>query len=219
MYLATTFDLEIEKMDVKIMLLHEELEEEIYMKQLEGYPVNGKNALVCKLQISLYGLKQLRRTWYQKFDTCIFILGFVRSKPNQYVYSKEQDDHFIYVALYADEMSLDRNNMDAIKEVKKQLYSKFDMEDLGATNFNMGMEIKRDWAVGKLWLNQRKYIETILKRFNVQYCKPIKVAIRVGEKLIVVQCPKMQQEVENMTHVPYASVVGSLMYAMVYNRP
>jgi hypothetical protein len=54
------------------------------------------------------------------------------------------------------------NNMDVIKEVKSQLSSKFDMKDLGVANFILGMEIKRDHANMKLWLNQRKYIETIL---------------------------------------------------------
>jgi hypothetical protein len=57
--------------------------------------------------------------------------------------------------------------MDAIKEVKMQLSSKFDMKDLGATNFIVGMEIKRDQTVRNLRLNQRKYIETILKCFNM----------------------------------------------------
>ena len=57
--------------------------------------------------------------------------------------------------------------MNAIKEVKKQLSSKFDMKDLGAANFIMGMDIKRDQATRKLWLNQTKYIEIVLKNFNM----------------------------------------------------
>ena len=65
--------------------------------------------------------------------------------------------------------------MDEIKEVKKQRSSKFDMKDLGASNFIMGMNIKRDQAARKLWLNQMKYIEKKLKRFNMQDCKPVTV--------------------------------------------
>jgi hypothetical protein len=37
----------------------------------------------------------------------------------------------------------------------------------------------------KLWLNQRKYVKTILKRFNMQECKPVKVPIIVGVKLFL----------------------------------
>jgi hypothetical protein len=215
MSLVASFDLEIEQMDVKTMFLHEELEEEIYMKQLEGFVVNGKKYLVCKLKKSLYGLKQSPRMQYQKFDTCILIFGFVRSKVDHCIYSKEESGCFIYVVLYVDDMLLIGNNMNAIKEVKKKLSSKFDMKDIDAMNFILGMEIKRDRAVRKLWLNQMKYIEKILKRFNMQDCKHVKVSIPMGERITVEQFPRKQEEIEDMTLVPYESVVGSLMDAMV----
>ena len=54
---AATFDFEIEHMDVKTTFLHGDMEEEIFMKQPEGYVVKGKKELVCKLKKSLYGLK------------------------------------------------------------------------------------------------------------------------------------------------------------------
>ena len=53
----------------------------------------------------------------------------------------------------------------------------------------------------------------------MQVCKSIKVSIPVGVKLSTDQCPKTHEEVEDMSHVPYASAVGSLMYAMVCTRP
>ena len=58
-------------------------------------------------------------------------------------------------------MLLVGNNMDVIKEVKSQLSSKFDMKDIGVANFILGMEIKRDRANKKIWLDKRKYVETI----------------------------------------------------------
>ena len=54
---AAAFDFEIEQMDVKTTFLHGDLEEEIYMKQPEGFMVKGKKELVCRLKKSLYGLK------------------------------------------------------------------------------------------------------------------------------------------------------------------
>ena len=53
----------------------------------------------------------------------------------------------------------------------------------------------------------------------MQECKPIKIPIPVGVKLSMDQCPKTHEEDEDMSLVPYASVVGNLMYAMVYTRP
>ena len=53
----------------------------------------------------------------------------------------------------------------------------------------------------------------------MQDSKPVNVPIHVGVKLSAKQCPKTQEEEEDMSHVPYASAVGSLMYAMVCTRP
>jgi hypothetical protein len=143
MSLVATFDLEIEKMNVKTMFPHGDLEEEIYKKQPEVFVVRDKRYFMCKLKTSLYGLKQSPRLWYQKFDTCILSLGFVRSKVDHCIYSKEEGGNFIYVALYVDNMLLIGNNMDSIKEVKKQLSSKLNMKDIDATNFILEMDIKR----------------------------------------------------------------------------
>jgi hypothetical protein len=203
-------------MDVKNTFLHGDLEEEIYMKQPEGFVVNGKKALVCKLKKSLYGLKQSPRMWYQKFETYILGLGFVRRRDDHCVYSKQVGNHFIYVVLYVDDMLLVGNNMDVIREVKSQLSSKFDMKDLDVANLILGMEIKRGRENKKLWLNQKKYVETILQRFNMHGSKPAKVPIPIGLKLSANQCPKTQEEEEDMSRVPYAIAVGSLMYAMVF---
>jgi hypothetical protein len=165
---VVAFDFEVEQMDVKTTFLHGDLEEEIYMKQPEGFVVKGKKELVCKLKKSLYGLKQSPRMWYQKFDTYMLGLGFTRSKEDHCVYFKLIGDHLIYLVLYVDDMLLIGNNKEIIQDVKTQLSSKFDMKDLGASNFILGMEIKRDRKKRKLWLNQRKYVETILQRFNMQ---------------------------------------------------
>ena len=59
------------------------------------------------------------------------------------------------------------------------------MKDLGAANYILGMEIKRDRAKRKLWLNQRKYVETILERFNMQDSKLVKLPTPVGVNLSV----------------------------------
>ena len=91
--------------------------------------------------------------WYQKFDSYIQGLGFKRIQDDHCVYSKQVKYHFIYVALYVNNMLLVGNNMYLIKEVKWKLSSKFDMKDLGTTHFILGMEIKRDRESKTLWLS------------------------------------------------------------------
>jgi hypothetical protein len=157
-----TFDFEVEHMDVKTTFLHGDLEEEIYMKHPKGFVVKGKKELVCKMKNSMYGLKQSTQMWYQKFHTYMLGLGFIRNKEDHCVYFKLIGDHLIYLVLYMDDMLLIGKNKEIIQDVKNQLSSKFYMKDLGAASFILCMEIKRDQEKWKLWLNQRKYIETIL---------------------------------------------------------
>jgi hypothetical protein len=123
------------------------------MKQFEGFAVKGKKELVCKLNRSICGLKKSPRMWYQKFDTYILRLGFVRSNVDHYMYSKKEGVHFIYVVLYVDDMLLVGNNMDDIKEVNMKLFSKFNMKYIDVAKFILLMKIKRDRTVRKLWLN------------------------------------------------------------------
>ena len=168
-----------------------------------------------KLKKSLYGLNQLPRMWYQKFDMHIQQFWFVRRHGHHSMYEKNVSDHFVYLVLYVDNMLFVGNNMDIIKEVKLQLSSKFDMKDLRASYFILGMEINIDRLDKRIQLNQTKYVETTLKFFNVHECKPIKVLISMGVKLYVEQCSKTQEEIEYMSHLSYASFVGILMYSMV----
>ena len=63
--IMTIINLKLEQMNVKMAFLHGNLEEEIYMVQLEGFVEKGKQELVCRLNKSLYSLKQVLRCWYK----------------------------------------------------------------------------------------------------------------------------------------------------------
>jgi len=101
-------------MDVKTTFLHQDLEDEIYMKKPEGLAVKSKKELVCKLKKSRYGLKQSPRMSYQKFVTFIWGLGFTRSKPDHCVYFKLVGDYVICLVLYVDDMLLVGNDKEII---------------------------------------------------------------------------------------------------------
>ena len=111
---VVAFDFEVEQMDVKTTFLHGDLEEEIYMNQPKGFVVKGKKELVCKLNKSMYGLKQSPRMWYQKFDTFIWGLGFTKIKVDHCVYFKLIGGRVIYLVLYVDDMFLVGNDKEII---------------------------------------------------------------------------------------------------------
>lgn len=131
-------------MYVKTTFLHNDLEEEIYMKQPEGFTLKWKRDLVYKWKKSLYNLKKSPQMWYQKFGMHIQEFGFVRSWVYHCVYSKTVGDHFIYVVLYVENKLLVGKNMELIKEVESQQSSKLNMKDINAAHFILEMKIKRD---------------------------------------------------------------------------
>ena len=66
--LASSHGLLVHQMDVKTAFLNEELDEEIYMEQPDGFVLDGRERKVCKLLKSLYGFKQAPKQWHEKFE-------------------------------------------------------------------------------------------------------------------------------------------------------
>ena len=116
--LVALLDLELEELDVKTTFLHGNLDEDIYMEQLESFVQHQKGRLVCKIKKSLYGLKQSPRKWYKKFDSFMVIQGYTRSEYDHCLYFKKLNDIFIILVLYVDNMLIVRKSMDEINRLK-----------------------------------------------------------------------------------------------------
>jgi hypothetical protein len=69
------------------------------------------------------------------------------------VYYKHDGGHFLIITLHVDDMLFFGNNKDAVHDLKSQLSTQFDMRDLGAIKYILGLEIRRDRANIKLWLS------------------------------------------------------------------
>ena len=94
------------------------------------------------------------------------------------------------------------------------------MKDLGEVKKVLGMKITRDRRGGKVSLTQKGDLQKILQRFNIgKDTKSVSTPLAPHFKLSATMSPKTVEEHEYMTHVPYASAVGSLMNAMVCTRP
>ncbi|KAJ0862094.1 putative RNA-directed DNA polymerase [Helianthus annuus] len=219
MALVAHFDLELHQMDVKTAFLNGDLDEDVYMKQPEGFEPEGQEHLVCKLKKSIYGLKQASRQWYLKFDEVMKKQGFMKNQVDQCTYLKMSGSNFTILVLYVDDILLASNSLDMLHESKRLLSHNFDMKDLGDASYVIGIEIHRDRNKGILGLSQRAYIDRVLTRYNMQQCKPSVAPVVKGDVFGSFQCPTTEVEKEQMSQIPYASVVGSLMYAQVCTRP
>ncbi|KAL4272870.1 hypothetical protein GQ457_13G029760 [Hibiscus cannabinus] len=220
--LVAQLNLELAQLDVKTAFLHGDLEEEIYMMtQPEGYKDAGGKKWVCKLNKSLYGLKQSPRQWYKRFDSFMTRQRYTRSKYDHCVYLRKlQDGSFIYLLLYVDDMLIASKSQQEIDKLKAQLNQEFEMKDLGEAKKILGMEISRDRRRGKLCLTQKQYLKKVLQCFGMhENTKHVSTPLATHLKLSSQLSPKTDEEREYMAKVPYANAVGSLMYAMVCTRP
>ena len=141
--IASLYNMEIHHMDVKTTFLNGELDEEIYMKQPEGFVVQGQENKVCKLVKSLYGLKQAPKQWHEKFDHTMLSLGFKINECDKCVYIKKYTNSCVFVCLYVDDMIIMGTSKDVIMSTKKILNSIFDMKDLGLADVILGVQIKK----------------------------------------------------------------------------
>lgn len=210
-------DLHLEQLDVKTAFLHGDLEEEIYMVQPQGFAVQGKERMVCKLQKSLYGLKQAPRQWYKRFDNFMVGNGFSRCQADHCCYMKNFGNSCIILLLYVDDMLIAGQSKQEIDRLKMQLSKEFAMKDLGAAKQILGMRITRNGE--ELKLSQEDYVKKVLSRFNMHDAKSVSTPLGSHFKLSREQSPSTDEERAHMEHVPYASAIGSLMYATVCTRP
>ena len=144
-------DYEREQLDVKTAFLHGDLEEDIYLQQPEGFTVSGKEDYNLLLKNSFYGLKQSPIQWYEIFESFMISHDFKRTSFDSCVYFKQcNDESFLYMLLYVDDMLIATRSKENIRSVKAQLNNEFEMKDLGAGKKILGIEILRDRVAGRL---------------------------------------------------------------------
>ncbi|GMI78221.1 cysteine-rich RLK (RECEPTOR-like protein kinase) 8 [Hibiscus trionum] len=206
-------------MDVKTAFLNGDLEEEVYIKQPKGFSSSDGGNLVCKLKKFIYGMKQACRQWYLKFHEVISSFSFVENIMDQCIYQKVSGSTICFLILYVDDILLATNEKCMLHEVKQFLSKNLDMKDIGDASYIIGIKIHRDRHKGVLGLSQETYINKVLERFWMKDCSPNVAPFVKGAKFDLNQCPKNEFEREKMKNIPYASVVGSLMYVQVCTRP
>ena len=141
--IANQLNLEVHQMDVSTAFLNGELQEEIYMTQPEGYIVKRKEHLVCKLNKSMYGLKQASRYWFNTIDEFLKNSGNVQYNSDPCLYIKREGDNLMLIALYVDDLLLASNNKKMLRKEKEALKRRFEMKDLREVHYCLGIQIER----------------------------------------------------------------------------
>ncbi|XP_010419216.1 PREDICTED: uncharacterized protein LOC104704906 [Camelina sativa] len=110
------------KLDISNAFLNGDLDEEIYMRLPPGYASSKGDSLppnaVCKLNKSLYGLKQTSRQWYLKFAETLQSLGFLKNHSDHTLFTKVTGSILLIVLVYVDDIIISSNNDTAADELK-----------------------------------------------------------------------------------------------------
>jgi len=126
----------------------------------EGIP--NPHYKVCKLQKSLYGLKQASRQWHSKLVDFLKDQGYTQSKNDYSLFLHTSSQHLTIVAVYVDGILITGSNAAAIQLLKTNLHAAFGIKDLGLLHYFLGFEISH--VHDGITLTQRKFTQDLLKQ-------------------------------------------------------
>jgi len=103
------------------------------MEPLQGLAIPFSN-IVCKLMKSLYGLKEASRQWYAELSDTLRDIRIQHSKTDYSLFCKQQGNSIVLLVVYADDITVTRNNPIEIIAWKAFLDDRFKIKDLGGLN-------------------------------------------------------------------------------------
>ncbi|KAL6290819.1 hypothetical protein ACE6H2_008329 [Prunus campanulata] len=199
----------LQQLDVNNAFLHGDLHEEVYMQLPPGYHGKGGN-MVCRLNKSLYGLKQASRCWFAKFSKALLDAGFSQSKADYSLFYRHKGKSSIFLLVYVDDIIITGTDAATISIIKNLLHQRFHLKDLGDLKYFLGIEVSR--SSKGLYLSQRKYALDILKDSGLIGARPTFFPME--------QNLKLNNEDGELLHNPetYRRLVGRLIYLTI-TRP
>ncbi|KAI5335767.1 hypothetical protein L3X38_025901 [Prunus dulcis] len=201
---ATTFGWKLHQLDVKNAFLHGILQEEVYMSQPQGFVDPLYPHHVCRLDKSLYALKQALRAWNERFTSYIPCIGFRTSEVDPSLFVKQDGPSLVLLLLYVDDIILTSFSPAAIASVITLLSKEFDMTNLGHLHYFLGLQIQ--YTDAGISVTQFKYIKDVLSKANLSECKPCVTLSHPNHKLL----RDGNLPFSDPTH--FRSLVGALQY-------
>ncbi|GJS32013.1 retrotransposon protein, putative, ty1-copia subclass [Tanacetum coccineum] len=226
--IAAYYDYEIWQMDIKTAFLNGYLDEDIYMVQPEGFVDPNHPRKVCKLQRSIYGLKQASRSWNKRFDEEIKRFGFAQNLDEPCVYQKASGSNVTFLILYVDDIIIMGNHIPSLQSVKDYLGKCFAMKDLGEAAFILGIKIYKDRSKRLIGLGQNAYMDKILKRYKMDNSKRVALEAEMevvwirkfisGLGIVLTINEPIKMFCDNSAALLFANEPGVLMGARHYHR-
>ncbi|GFV89341.1 retrovirus-related Pol polyprotein from transposon TNT 1-94 [Trichonephila clavipes] len=192
--------------DVTGAYLYVPLNEEVYMKQPQGYIEKGKEGLVCKLKQALYGLHQSGRAWYFELNNVLNEIGLQKLNWCNCTYFFENS---IVLLVYVDNIIFGQTDKD-IDDVLIKLKGKFNLKIMGKTKRLLGVEFEETDEC--MLIHQIPYIDEIYKKYEHLNIPISSLPIAKGIQYSKRQCPQSNDEKIEMREIPYRNVLGCLSF-------
>jgi histone deacetylase 1/2 len=199
------------QLDVKNAFLHGVLEEEVYMRQPPGFESSATPNYICKLDNTLYGLKQGPRAWYPRLSTKLQQLGFVPSKGDTSLFLYKKAHIQIFVLIYVDDIIVTSSSNKAIPALLHDLNDDFALKDLGDLHFFLGIKVKK---TQNGLLLEEKYAVDLLAKVGMTKCTISPTPLSSTEKLSLTEGSPLGADDSSQ----YRSIVGALQY-LTLTRP
>ncbi|CAJ2655096.1 unnamed protein product [Trifolium pratense] len=181
--LVANLDWPLHQLDVKNAFLNGDLEEEVYMDIPPGFEDKfGSN--VCKLNKSLYGLKQSPRAWFEKFTYSMKKQGYIQGQADHTLFTKfSQDGKIAVLIVYVDDIVLTGDDIVEMARVKEKLALDFEIKDLGSMRYFLGMSGCRPadtpmdpnaklWEEGSVPVDTGRYQRLVGKLIYLSHTRP-----------------------------------------------
>lgn len=159
-------------MDVKSALLNGYITEKVYVHQPPSFENHKNPNFIFKLKKSLYGLKQAPRTWYERLSNFTLENDFTRGEVDTTLLCTKFKNDILIGQIYMDDIIFGSANAALCKEFAKSMQAKFEMSLMGELKFFMGIQINQNTK--GTYIHQSKYINELLKKFDLLECKPTK---------------------------------------------
>jgi hypothetical protein len=207
--LALTRSWPMHQLDVKNVFLHGLLTEIVYCSQPAGFVDSLCPDMVCSLNRSLYGLKQVPRAWNHRFATFLRSLGFVEVKSDMSLFIFHHGAETVYLLLYVDDIVLTASSESLLRRIITSLQQEFAMKDLGVLHHFLGVTVAHHPA---RLLHQRQYTLDILERARMTDCNPCSTPVDTQGKLSEAKGNPVSDP------TAYRSLAGALQY-LTFTRP
>ena len=212
---------QLRQLDIKTAYLNAKLDEEILMKQPEGFEKFDEEGkpLVCLLKKSLYGLKQSGRSWHRTLKSYLEELGFENSVFDECLFVRRIEGEIEgLICLWVDDIVVCGADKNFGSWFERNISEKFEISEISDLKWFLGMKI--DYSGNEIRISQEKYVEKLISRFKMTEAKPITTPIGENEKLTKEDCPlEGSIEQENMKKCDYRGLVGCLNYLALSSRP